>query len=216
MSLNERIDALLHLVECRLGGTSSGQSEADVVNIQRFVDVPVPFDDLYVLELFSGHGAIAKMASHILGLPAETVDYDDVYGAPTFKARLPDDAEKVVAEMRRRHPGKRPVVWASVCCTNFSAAKTTGSARDLAYGDALVASAHHIAFRLNAVCIIVENPATGLLKDRSVINFLKHRFEVHYCKCASYANVYGTALPRFLLSSCFTMPYLLRVRFLCA
>ncbi len=141
---------------------------------------------VYVLELFSGHGSVAAIASEILGnCPAVTVDRSDEHGVPTVRATLPRDNDAVVRRCKELYPCRVPVVWASPDCTQYSVAKTVG-VRDFVTADANVRAVQQIATALNALAVIIENPA-GKLVGRDVIRFMPFRYEVHYCK---YGRLY--------------------------
>lgn len=140
-----------------------------------------------MLELYSGNGTIGAIASTILGeCPVASVDRDSKYGVPTIRANLPGDTDVIVRECRKLFPGMRAIIWASPDCTHYSIAKTVGE-RDLVTADANVTPINDIAIALDALVVIVENPATGLLVGRDVISFLPFKTEVHYCR---YGRLY--------------------------
>lgn len=142
---------------------------------------------VYVLELFSGHGSVSAIASSLLDeCQVVTVDESDEHGTPTIKATLPRDNALVVEYCRTRFPGGRPVIWASPDCRHYSRLRTTG-ARNLEEADAAVRAAQEIAVSLDALVLIIENPATGMLVGREVISFMPFRSEVHYCR---YGRLY--------------------------
>lgn len=143
--------------------------------------------NVYIIELFSGHGSVSDIGRTFLGdCPVVSVDIDDTYGEPTIRATLPRDSALVIQQCRALYPDARPIVWASPPCTDYSIAKTSGT-RDLEAADRNVAVIPEIATALNAVAVLIENPATGLLVGRKVISFMPFKFEVHYCK---YGRLY--------------------------
>jgi hypothetical protein len=83
--------------------------------------------------------------------------------------------------------GSFEVIWASPPCTHYSRARTTAkSPRDLEGSDALVQRTLDIIAHFRPQCWAMENPQTGLLKDRAVVAGLPF-LDVTYCKYgASY------------------------------
>jgi hypothetical protein len=142
---------------------------------------------VYVLELFSGHGSVSATASRILdNCPVVTVDESNAHGKPIVCAVLPRDNQVVIDRCRELYPDRSVIIWASPECREYSRAKTLG-VRDLITADANVRAVRDIAAALRATLVIIENPATGLLKERDVIRFMPHSEEVHYCQ---YARTY--------------------------
>jgi len=143
--------------------------------------------DVFVLELFSGNGTVAAIASDVLDrCPIITVDRSDAHGNPTIMATLPRDNELVAQRCRELCPGRRAIIWASPDCTQYSRAKSLG-VRDLVAADANVQAVREIATALDALALIIENPWTGLLKGRDVISFMPHKTRIDYCK---YGRLY--------------------------
>ena len=79
------------------------------------------------------------------------------------------------------HEGRYDFIWASPPCTEYSVAKTVG-VRDLDTADATVVrtlqTMQHFKLTLGYV---IENPQTGLLKDRPMMEGLGYT-DVDYCK----------------------------------
>lgn len=134
----------------------------------------------YVLELFSGHGDVARIWSHIFGCEHVTVDLDVKRWKPSFPASLPDDIPRIVQHVRSRFKGRKGLLWAGVPCNNYSRLNTRG-VRDLEYADSLVAAVKEIAAQLGIQYVVIENPGTGLLVGREAIAYMPHRVEVDYC-----------------------------------
>ena len=76
--------------------------------------------------------------------------------------------------------GNIDVIWASPPCTFFSRARSTGRAADLESSDSLVRKTLDIAVELGTPPLFVENPWTGQLKSRGLLDALKLRV-VDYC-----------------------------------
>lgn len=136
---------------------------------------------VYFLELFSGNGSVSKVASMLLQCPVVTVDINPRM-KPTIVLDIlewSDETNRQIAEIVPK--GAKPIIWASPLCTEYSIAKTVG-VRNLDYADRLVAKIEDIAHELDALFVFVENPATGMLKDREVISFMRHRYRVDYCQ----------------------------------
>jgi hypothetical protein len=104
---------------------------------------------------------------------------------PASQAVLKLDAtgltEANLALFRSRIPNKHVVLLASPPCQMYSQANTTGVI-DLEAADALVAMVVQVHYGLACVCTVLENPGTGKLVYRDVVNdFLPHKAYVDYC-----------------------------------
>ena len=78
-------------------------------------------------------------------------------------------------------PGHFDIVWASPDCTQYSRARTTAKTeRNLNKADALVKRCLDLIKYLNPRLWFVENPDSGLLKTRSVVDGLPF-VRVDYC-----------------------------------
>lgn len=136
----------------------------------------------YFLELYSGHGSVSSIASKVLGLPTVTVDVDETR-RPTICMDITKWDSHTTTKLRNMFPGRRPVIWASPPCTEYSRVKAVPyHRRDLEKADACVSVVENIASELNSVLTLLENPATGFLVGRQVVEFLPHRVEVDYCQ----------------------------------
>jgi hypothetical protein len=138
---------------------------------------------LYVLELYSGHGRSAQILSTFFGnCPIETVDYDAQSSATIIMDVTAWRNESHGETLRNKHPGRKPVIFASPPCEEYSRAKTTAS-RDLSHADHCVDMVRKIATDLDAAFVFVENPSTGLLPGRRVIeSWTAESIEVCYCQ----------------------------------
>lgn len=131
----------------------------------------------HLLELFSGTGSVGDVFRRE-GWDVTSVDLDPRAG-PTICADL------LTLDLARL-PAHVDAVWASPPCTHYSRARTTArTPRDLLGSDALVRRALEIVARYPRAAFWIENPATGLLKTRDVLQAVP-RALVSYC---AYAGV---------------------------
>jgi len=139
------------------------------------------------LELCSGTGEISKIASNILGCHYTTVDIDESRN-PHIIADLTDWNEKNAIELSKIIERNDVFVWGSPDCSEYSRMKTTG-VRNFGKADMLVESMFKIANGIKAIGIIMENPATGLLKERPVMEeyayMVPNVYTVNYCQYGS-------------------------------
>jgi len=125
-----------------------------------------------LLELFSGTGSIGK-AFRAQGYEVVSVDID-----PKAQSTICRDIlEFSVEELDGRHID---VIWASPPCTNYSRARGGTTADELAASDVLVRKTLRIARELGCP-IFIENPWTGGLKNRGLLDHLRLQ-KVDYCK----------------------------------
>ena len=71
-------------------------------------------------------------------------------------------------------------IWCSPPCTHYSIARTRGGPRDLEGSDAIVQRCLDIIAYWRPRWFIIENPQTGLLKTRAVVQGLDFK-DVDYC-----------------------------------
>jgi hypothetical protein len=136
--------------------------------------------NIYVLELFAGHGSVSKIASQILKCSRKTVDIDETT-EPDILMDIMKWSHTDSLALKQEYRNKRPVIFASPPCEEYSSMKTTGI-RDLDRADACVKKIEEIANDLESVILFIENPERGMLKDRDVINFMPHKYHVNYCQ----------------------------------
>jgi len=125
-----------------------------------------------LLELFSGTGSVGKVARD-LGWDVVSLDMD-------FRTKPDIVADIMHWDYKAYTPGQFDMIWASPPCTEYSAAKTVGE-RDLNKADSIVKHLLHILHYLQPKFYIIENPQTGMLKDRPFMTDLPYR-DIDYCK----------------------------------
>ena len=129
-----------------------------------------------VLNLCSGTGSVSKPFLRA-GHECVDVDWDGRY-APTH-------CVDIMTWECPYKPGDFDVIWASPDCTQYSRARTTAlTPRNLVRADALVKRCLDLIFWLQPRLWFLENPDSGLLKTRDVVEGLPF-VRVDYC-------MYGT------------------------
>ena len=124
-----------------------------------------------LLELFSGTGSVRKAVSHMF---SEVVSIDIL---PKFEATETID---ILKWNYKKYPvGYFDAVWASPPCTEYSKAKSIGI-RNLTLADTIVKKTIEIIEYFNPDKWFIENPQTGLLKDREMMWGLPY-VDVDYC-----------------------------------
>ena len=127
-----------------------------------------------LLELFSGTGSIGK-AFKARGWEVFSVDID-----PAAKPTLVADVLSL--ELEKDLPPHVDAIWASPPCTHYSSARTKArTPRDLEGSDALVRKVLDIFKHYGEPDWFMENPHSGLMKTREVVQGLPMRV-VDYCK----------------------------------
>lgn len=112
-----------------------------------------------VLDLFSGSKSVAK-----------ALGWQNVSSVDIDPKTEPEYCVDILSFDLRQYmlPGDFDVVWASPPCTQYSKARW-GAPRDLESADALVRKTLEIIAYLQPQRYFIENPASGMLKDRPVI-----------------------------------------------
>ncbi len=129
-----------------------------------------------LLELFAGTGSIGR-AFRQHGWDVFAVDLD-----PKTAADLHMDTLDLTPSML---PAQIDAIWASPPCTHYSRARTKAKTpRDLFGSDKLAQQVLDLVAHYK-VAFFMENPHSGLLKDREVVQGIPMQI-VDYCK-------YGTA-----------------------
>ena len=122
-----------------------------------------------LLELFSGTGSIGRAFAD-LGWDVDSVD---ILGNPTWRVDI--------RELDLQSLPHYDVVWASPPCTQYSVARTTAKTpRDLVGSDELVLAALRVIAHCQPMLWWMENPQSGLLKTRPMMQNLPYH-DVDYC-----------------------------------
>ena len=128
----------------------------------------------HLLELFSGTGSMAR-AFRARGWRVTSVDLDP----SAFPTICCDILELEVEEILEY--GNVDLIWASPPCTHYSCARTNArTGRDLEGSDALVRKVLDLADQLFCY-FLLENPHSGLLKTRPVVQDLR-MCVLDYCR----------------------------------
>ena len=126
-----------------------------------------------LLELFSGTGSVGS-AFASQGWEVISLDSD-----PKSDATIHEDI--LTWDYTVYPPGHFDCVWASPCCTNYSCARRGAKTpRDLPLADSLVLRSQEIINYFNPRVWFIENPQTGLLKDRPFMTGVPF-CDVDYC-----------------------------------
>ncbi len=132
-----------------------------------------------LLELFSGTGSVGR-AFRARGWEVFSVDIDAT-AKPTLVANVLDLQLDAL-------PVRVDCIWASPPCTHYSRARTKAKTpRDLEGSDAIVQKVLDIidhygyVMELGGMPWFMENPHSGLLKDREVVEYIPFKV-VDYCK----------------------------------
>ena len=129
---------------------------------------------MIIVEFFCGNKSFSEVAEE-RGHKVFTIDFDE-----KFNPDLCIDVLDFTIDMLPEEFKQPDVFWASPPCTQYSHAKRTG-VRDLKYADKVVKKTLELKEQLNPKIWIIENPQTGLLKDRIFMANIPFS-DVSYCK----------------------------------
>ena len=125
-----------------------------------------------LLELFSGTGSIGK-AFREAGWVVVSLDMDP-------KARATITADFMGWDWTQFASKYFDCIWASPPCTEYSIAKTTGKPREMEKADKIVQRTLECIQYFMPKTWFMENPQTGYLKGRAVVQGLRYK-DVSYC-----------------------------------
>ena len=126
-----------------------------------------------VLELFCGTKSLGK-AFEALGADVVSLDLNPKVN-PTICTNI------LTWEYEEYPRGHFDVIWASPVCQHYSRARTRGGPRDLESADALVLRTLQIIKYFAPPLWVLENPQTGMLKERPFMEGLPFK-DVCYCR----------------------------------
>jgi len=127
--------------------------------------------DIQILEVEKGNGSFCKVCEKE-GHKTFTIDFDK-----KFKPDLCKDILDLKKENIHFYPD---IIWLSPPCTEYSHAKRRGK-RNLKYADMIVKKNLEIIKWFPKSIFILENPQTGLLKDRKFMKGIEFT-DASYCK----------------------------------
>ena len=112
-----------------------------------------------LLELFSGTGSVGAVFA-AQGWEVTSLDID-----PKTQATIHENI--LTWDHTQFPPGHFDAIWASPCCTHYIRARTSAKTpRNLELADSLVLRSLELINYFNPQAWFIENPQTGLLKDR--------------------------------------------------
>ena len=145
-----------------------------------------------ILELFSGSGSIGKVFAQ-RGWCVTSLDLD-----PKTDAIIHENI--LTWDFTTYPPGFFDVVWASPCCTQYSCARRGAKTpRNLDLADSLVKRSLEIIEYFDPPVWFLENPSTGMLKDRVFMHGLPW-IDLDYCAYSDWGYRKRT---RLWTNSCF-------------
>ena len=131
-----------------------------------------------ILELFSGTGSIGN---HFATQGWEVVSLDS---DPRTEATIKHDI--LTWDHTVYPPGHFDAIWASPCCTHYSCARRGAKTpRNLELADSLVLRSLEIINYFNPKAWFIENPQTGLLKDRPFMAGISFT-DFDYCRYSDW------------------------------
>ena len=126
-----------------------------------------------LLELFSGTGSVRKAVGHL---------FEEVVSIDILQKFQPTECIDILNWNYKKYPSDYfNAIWASPPCTEYSKLKyISGASRNLVLADTIVRRTIEIIEYFNPDKWFIENPQTGLLKDREFMFGLPF-IDVDYC-----------------------------------
>jgi len=131
-----------------------------------------------LLELFSGTGSVRKAIGH---------QYDEVISIDILQKFNPTEVADILKWDYKKYPrGYFDAIWASPPCIEYSQLKAISRApRNLQLADSIVKRTIEIIEYFNPDMWFIENPQTGLLKDREFMFGLPY-VDIDYCRYSNW------------------------------
>jgi site-specific DNA-cytosine methylase len=132
-----------------------------------------------LLELFSGTGSVRKAVGHL---------FDEIVSVDILEKFQPTECADILRWDYKKFPtGHFDVIWASPPCTEFSALlfARPDRPRNLDLADSIVKKTIEIIEYFNPDKWFIENPKTGMLKDREFMLGVPF-VDVDYCRYSDW------------------------------
>ena len=132
-----------------------------------------------LLELFSGTGSVRKAVGHL---------FDEIVSIDILQKFDPTECADILKWDYKKYPvGYFDAVWASPPCTEYSMVLNghPHRPRNLALADSIVKRTIEIIEYFNPDRWFMENPQTGMLKDREFMLGLPFA-DVDYCRYSNW------------------------------
>ena len=132
-----------------------------------------------LLELFSGTGSVRKAVGHL---------FDEIVSIDILQKFEPTEVADILKWNYKKYPpGYFDVVWGSPPCTEYSAILYShpNRPRNLALADSIVQRTIEIIEYFNPDKWFMENPQTGMLKDRECMLGVPF-VDVDYCRYSNW------------------------------
>jgi len=126
-----------------------------------------------LLELFSGTKSVSKAVGN---------RFDEIVSLDVLEKFNPSICSDILSwDYTQYPPGYFDAIWASPPCTEYSKMKNiSGATRNLELADSIVKRTIEIIEYFNPTKFFIENPQTGLLKDRDFMLGIPFT-DVDYC-----------------------------------
>ena len=131
-----------------------------------------------LLELFSGTGSVKKAVGHL---------FEEVISIDILQKFNPTECTDILKWDYKKYPTDYfNAIWASPPCTEYSKLKyISGAIRNLELADSIVKRTLEILEYFNTDKWFIENPQTGLLKDREFMAGLPYT-DIDYCMYSNW------------------------------